>query len=89
MEANYRIVKIGKKYFPQARFKHIVTSGHGDIQPIFDWIYFKDHKGEDLHFKTYDEALAACIESDMTEMFEEITNIEIINGKVIKEQKIR
>ena len=57
MKANYRIIKIGKKYFPQSRFQHVVTSEKGDIQPIHDWIYFKNVHGEDQWFNTYEDAL--------------------------------
>lgn len=89
MEANYRIIRIGKKYFPQSRFQHVVTVGKGDIQPIRDWIYFKNAHSNDLWFKTYEEALNACIEDEKTEVFDEITEIEINHGKVVEEQKIR
>lgn len=89
MNANYRIVKLGKKYFPQTRFQHVVTIGKGDIKPIHEWIYFKDLHGDDMWFKTYEEALNACIENDKTEAFEEITEIEINHGKVIEDKKIR
>jgi len=88
MQANYRIVRIGKKYFPQTRFQHVVTVGKNQsLQPIHDWVYFKDTHGDDQWFKTYDEALQACIEADKTEVFDEITEIEIKHGKVIEEQK--
>lgn len=89
MNANYRIVKLGKKYFPQTRFQHVVTIGKGDIKPIHEWIYFKNPKGDDVWFKTYEEALNACIENDKTEAFDEITEIEINHGKVIEDKKIR
>ena len=37
MEANYRIIKIGKKYFPQVKFRRVVTVGKNQsIQPILD-----------------------------------------------------
>lgn len=88
MEANYRIIKIGKKYFPQVKFRRVVTVGKNQsIQPILDWAYFKDTHGDDQWFKTYDEALQACIEDEKTEVFDEITEIEIRRGKVIEEQK--
>ena len=77
-----------KKYFPQSRFQHVVTSEKGDIQPIHDWIYFKNVHGEDQWFNTYEDALDACIEDEDTEVFDEITEIEINHGKVVKEQKI-
>ncbi len=89
MQANYRIIRIGKKYFPQSRFQHVVTVGNVDIQPIHNWVYFKDVHGNDQWFKTYDEALNACIEADKTEVFDEITEIEINHGKVVEEQKMR
>ena len=90
MKANYRIVKIGKKYFPQTRFHHIVTitAGKTNIQPIYDWTYFKDPLGDDKWFNTYEDALNACIEADKSEVFDEITEIEINHGKVVDEQKI-
>ena len=88
MKANYRIIKIGKKYFPQSRFQHVVTTEKGDIQPIHDWIYFKNVHGEDQWFNTYEDALDACIEDEDTEVFDEISEIEINHGKVVKEQKI-
>lgn len=88
MNANYRIVKLGKKYFPQQRFQHVVTAGKGDIQPIHDWIYFKDPKGEDMCFNTYGEALKACVEVDKLEKIDEIIEIEINHGKVIESKKI-
>lgn len=87
MDSNYRIIKIGKKYFPQTRFQHVVTIGNGNIKPIHDWVYFKDPHGDDKWFKTYDEALQACIEADKTEVFDEITELKIRHGKVIGEQK--
>ena len=83
MKANYRIIKIGKKYFPQSRFQHVVTTEKGDIQPIHDWIYFKNVHGEDQWFNTYEDALDACIEDEDTEVFDEITEIEINHGKVL------
>ena len=89
MNANYRIIKLGKRYFPQSRFQHIVTVGNGDIQPIHDWVYFKDTHGDDQRFNTYEEALNACIEDEKTEKIDEIIEIEINHGNVIKEQKIR
>ena len=89
MEANYRIVKLGKRYFPQSRFQHVVTIGKGDIQPIHNWIYFKDMYGDDQWFNTYEEALNACIEDEKTEKIDEITEIKINHGKVVEEQKIR
>jgi hypothetical protein len=89
MNANYRIVKIRKKYFPQTRFQHVVTVGNGDIQPIHSWIYFKDPRGDDMWFNTYEEALNACIEDEKTEKIDEITEIEINHGKVIEDKKIR
>ena len=91
MNANYRIIKLGKKYFPQTRFRHVVNVGigKGDIQPIHDWIYFKDPRGDDMWFNTYEEALNACIEDEKTEKIDEITEIEINHGKVIKDKKIR
>jgi len=88
MQANYRIIKIGKKYFPQSRFQHVVTVGKVDIQPIHDWIYFKDAHGDDQWFNTYEEALNACIEDEKTEVFDEITEVTINHGKVIEEQKV-
>ena len=88
MKANYRIIRIGKKYFPQIRFQHVVTL-NGDIQPIHDWIYFKDPHGDDQWFNTYEDALNACIEADKIEPIDEITEIEINHGKVVEEQKIR
>jgi len=88
MNANYRIVKIGKKYFPQTRFQHVVTVEKCDIQPIYDWIYFTDLHGDNQWFNTYEEALNACIEDDKTNAFDEITEIEINHGKVVDEQKI-
>ena len=89
MNANYRIIKLGKKYFPQTRFQHIVAVGKGDIQPIHDWIYFKYPRGDDMWFNTYEEALIACIEDEKTEKIDEITEIEINHGKVIEDKKIR
>lgn len=89
MNANYRIVKLGKKYFPQTRFQHVVTVGKGDIKPIHDWIYFKDPHGDDMWFNTCEEALNACIEDEKTEKFDEIIEIEINHGKVIENKKIR
>jgi hypothetical protein len=89
MNANYRIVKIRKKYFPQTRFQHVVTVGNGDIRPIHSWIYFKDPRGDDMWFNTYEEALNACIEDEKTEKIDEITEIEINHGKVIEDKKIR
>ena len=90
MNANYRIVKIGKNYFPQQRFKHVVTVGKCDIQPIHDWIYFKDHHGDDMCFNTYEDALKACIKADKdTEKIDEIFEIEINHGVVIENKKIR
>lgn len=88
MNANYRIVKIGNKYFPQNRLKHVVKV-EGDIQPIHDWIYFTDPKGDDLWFNTYGDALNACIEADKTEKFDEIIELEIYRGIVIENKKIR
>ena len=87
MQSNYRIIKVGKKYFPQVRFQHVVTVGKGNIQPIHDWVYFKDPHGDDQWFNTYEDALNICIEDEETEVFDEITEIEIRHGKVIKEQK--
>ena len=89
MNANYRIVKLGKKYFPQTRFKHVVTSGGGDIQPIHDWVYFKEPNGDDMCFNTYEDALNACIEAVETEKFDEIIELEIYHGVVIENKKIR
>ena len=89
MEANYRIIRIGKKYFPQSRCQHVVTVGKGDIQPIHDWVYFKNTNGDDRWFETYEDALNACIEDEKTEVFDEITEVEINHGKVVEEQKIR
>ncbi len=88
MNANYRIVKLGNKYFPQSRFQHVVTV-KADIQPIHDWIYFKDSRGDDLWFNTYEDALKACVEADKTEKIDEIIEIEINHGKVIETKKIR
>lgn len=88
MNANYRIVKLGKKYFPQTRFKHLVPIGKG-ITPIHDWVYFKDPRGDDMWFNTYEEALNVCIEDEKTECIEEIFEIEINHGKVIENNKIR
>lgn len=88
MEPNYRIVKIGKKYYPQVKFRHVVTVGKNPtIHPIHDWVYFKDTRGDDLWVKTLDEARQACIENDKTEVFSEIVELEIRHGKVIEEQK--
>lgn len=89
MNANYRIVKFWKKYFPQQRCKHVVTAGKGDIQPIHDWIYFKDSGGNDMGFNTYDEALNACLKAEETEKFDEIIELEIYHGVVIENKKIR
>lgn len=89
MKANYRIVKLGKKYFPQTRFQHVVTIRNGNIQAIHDWVYFKDLHGDDQWFNTYEEALNACIEDEKTEKIDEITEVEINHGKVVEEQKIR
>lgn len=89
MYANYRIVKLGKKYFPQQRFQHVVTAGKGDIQPIHDWIYFKDPLGNDMWFNTYNEALNACFKAEETEKFDEIIELEIYHGVVIENKKIR
>ena len=88
MNANYRIIRIGKKYFPQTRFQHVVTIGNGNIKPIHDWVYFKDPHGDDKWFNTYEDALNACIDADKTEKIDEITEIEINHGKVVEEQKI-
>jgi hypothetical protein len=88
MNANYRIVKIGNKYFPQSHLKHVVTV-KADIQPIHDWIYFKDPHGDDLWFNTYEDALKACVEVDKLEKIDEIIEIEINHGKVIETKKIR
>lgn len=87
MNANYRIVKIGNKYFPQSRLRHVVTT-KVDIQPIHDWIYFKDTHGDDLWFNTYEDALKACVEVDKSEKIDEIIEIEINHGKVIESKKI-
>lgn len=89
MNANYRIIKLGNKYFPQTRFQHVVTSGKGDIQPIHDWIYFKNPRGDDMWFDTYEDALKACVEVDKTEKIDEIIEVEINHGKVIESKKIR
>ena len=90
MKANYRIIRIGKKYFPQTRFQHVLTiEKRHNIQPIHDWIYFKDPHGEDQWFKTYDEALQACIEDEKSEKIDEITEIEIKHGDIIREQIVR
>lgn len=89
MNANYRIVKLGKKYFPQQRFQHVITAGKGDIQPIHDWIYFKDPLGNDMCFNTYNEALNACFKAEETEKFDEIIELEIYHGVVIENKKIR
>ena len=86
---NYRIVKLGKKYFPQTRFQHIVTGGNGAIQPIHDWIYFKNPNGDDMSFNTYQEALNACIKAEESEKFDEIIELEIYHGVVIENKKIR
>ena len=89
MQANYRIVKIGKKYYPQTRFQHVVTSvKNADIQPIHDWIYFKDTNGEDMWYDTYEQALNACAESDKEQIFDEVIEVVIDHGKIIEEQKI-
>ena len=89
MQANYRIIKIGKKYFPQTRFQHVVTvEKQHNIQPIHDWIYFKDPHGEDQWFKTYYEALQACIEDEKSEKIDEITEITINHGKILEEEKV-
>lgn len=88
MNANYRIVKFGNKYFPQSRLQHVVTT-KSDIQPIHDWIYFKDPRGDDLWFNTYEDALNACVEVDKLEKIDEIVEIEINHGKVIESKKIR
>jgi len=88
MKANYRIIRIGKKYFPQTRFQHVVTMGKGDIQPIHDYVYFKDPHGDDQWFDTYEEAINACIDDEKTEKIDEITEIEINHGKVMDIQKI-
>lgn len=88
MNANYRIVKFVNKYFPQQRCKHVVTAGKGGIQPIHDWIYFKDPRGNDMGFKTYEEALNACLKAEETEKFEEIIELEINHGKVIESKII-
>lgn len=87
MQSNYRIIKIREKYFPQTRFQHVVNIGKTDIQPIHDWIYFKDILGDDKWFNTYEDALNACIDDEKTEKIDEITEIEIKHGKVIEEQK--
>lgn len=89
MDANYRIVKFWKKYFPQQRCKHVVTAEKGDIQPIHDWIYFKDPSGNDMGFNTYGEALNACLKAEETEKFDEIIELEIYHGVVIENKKIR
>lgn len=89
MQANYRIIRIGKKYFPQSRLQHVVTVGKADIQPIHNWVYFKDARGNDKWFNTYEEALNSCIKDENTEVFDEITEIEINHGKVVEEQKVR
>ena len=89
MKANYRIIRIGKKYFPQKYFQHVVTVGKSDIQPIHDWVYFKDILGDDKWFNTYESALNACIDDEKTEKIDEVTEIEINHGKVVEEQKIR
>lgn len=86
MNANYRIVKLGNKYFPQTRFKHVEAT-IGGIQPIHDWIYFKDPRGDDLWFDTYEDALKACIEADKTEKIDEIIELEIHHGKVIESNR--
>jgi len=88
MKANYRIVRIGKKYFPLIKFQHVVTTGNGDIQPIHDWVYFKDTHGDDKWFNTYEEALNACIEDEKTEKIDEVTDVTIIHGEILEEQKI-
>lgn len=88
MNANYRIVKFGNKYFPQTRLKHVVTT-KADIQPIHDWIYFKDPRGDDLWFNTYEDALTACIEVDGLEKIDEIIELEINHGIVIGKKQIR
>lgn len=88
MNANYRIVKLGKKYFPQQHFQH-VESTIGGISPIHDWIYFKDPRGDDLWFDTYEDALKACVEADKTEKIDEIIELEINHGIVIENKKIR
>ena len=88
MNANYRIVKLGKKYFPQQRFQHVEAT-IGGISPIHDWIYFKDPLGNDMCFNTYGDALNACIEAEETEKFDEIIELEIYHGVVIENKKIR
>ena len=88
MNANYRIVKFVNKYFPQQRCKHVVTAGKDGIQPIHDWIYFKDPLGNDMCFNTYNEALNACFKAEETEKFEEIIELEINHGKVLESKKI-
>ena len=87
MNANYRIVKLGKKYFPQQRFQHVEAT-IGGISPIHDWIYFKDPRGDDLWFDTYEYALKACVEADKTEKIDEIIELEINHGIVIGNKKI-
>lgn len=89
MNANYRIIKIGNKYFPQTRSQHVVTVGKGNIQPIHDWLYFKDSRGDDLWFHTYEDALKACVEADETEKIDEIFEIEINHGIVVGKKQIR
>ncbi len=87
--SNYRIIRMGTKYFPQTRFNHIVTTGIAALQPIHEWVYFKDPHGNDQWFKTYDEALKACIEDEKTEKFDEIVEITINHGKIVNENRIR
>ena len=88
MNANYRIIRIGKKYFPQTRFQHVEPT-IGGIQPIHDWIYFKSPNGDDMSFNTYQEALNACIKAEESEKFDEIIELEIYHGVVIENKKIR
>lgn len=88
MNANYRIVKLGNKYFPQSRFQHVEET-IGGISPINDWIYFKDPRGDDMWFNTYEDALKACVEADETEKIDEIIEIEINHGIVIGKKQIR
>lgn len=84
IKPNYRIVKLGGKYYPMVRQPQIVNG-----RWIHEWSYFKATDGNsDLHFDSHEAALKACLDADKTETFDEVTDICISNGEVVAMEKV-
>ena len=77
--SNYRVIKVGNKFYPQFRMTMIAGKF------IHEWQYFSDLHGNSLHFDNEKDALDACLKDSLTEKIHVCGEYNIIDGKIIND----